>query len=60
VTVTSSSEVSGAGGTSSTITCTPTGSTTNIGDSPKTGQKATVTANGLLPGSYTCTVVIDP
>jgi hypothetical protein len=48
-----------AGGTSSTITCVNT-SNDGIGNSPQTGESATVTATGLKPGTYTCTVVVDP
>jgi len=57
LTVHAKSEVTGA--TSSVITCkdaTPA----NIGNSPQTASDATVTANGLMPGTYTCTVVVDP
>ncbi len=62
LTITVASEVSG--GTSSTITCTDGDHTTfpgtDIGDSPQSGETATVTANGLKPGTYTCEVVVDP
>jgi hypothetical protein len=63
------SEVSG--GTASRIACVD-GSSANIGNSPQPadtagtppiqnfGDPETVTANGLHPGTYTCTVVIDP
>lgn len=48
------------GGTKSTITCVDSGNT-NVGNSPKgPTDPVTVTANGLLPGTYTCTVVVDP
>jgi Prealbumin-like fold domain len=51
------------GGTQSKITCTDS-SSANIGNSPQPasgfGDPETVTANGLKPGTYTCTVVIDP
>ena len=54
VTMTVASEA--VGGTVSTITCTPV-----IGNSPQgPAESATVTAIGLLPGDYTCTVHIDP
>ena len=48
------------GGTKSTITCVDSGNA-NIGNSPQ-GPKdpAEVDANGLKPGTYTCTIVIDP
>ncbi len=52
-----------SGGTQSNITCTDS-SSANIGNSPEPdsgfGDPETVTANGLKPGTYTCTVVIDP
>jgi hypothetical protein len=52
-----------SGGTASKITCTDS-SAANIGNSPQPatgfGDPETVTANGLKPGTYTCTVVIDP
>jgi len=55
------SEVSG--GTQSSITCV-NAANHNIGDSPDpssgVGDPETLTANGLAPGTYTCTVVIDP
>lgn len=54
IAVTVSSEA--VGGTMSTITCTPV-----IGDSPKgPGPSVTVTAVGLPPGDYICTVHVDP
>ena len=57
--VTATSEVPGA--TNSTIPCVVAGSSTNIGNSPRGPvDPASVTAGGLRPGSYTCTVVIDP
>jgi len=44
------------GGTVSTITCTPA-----IGNSPQgPAELATVTAIGLPPGDYICTVHVDP
>jgi hypothetical protein len=53
------------GGTQSTITCTTgdpsTFPGTNIGNSPQgPNDPADVAANGLAPGTYTCTIVIDP
>jgi hypothetical protein len=49
-----------AGATNSTITCVDATST-NIGNSPQgPSDPATVTANSLKVGTYTCTVVIDP
>jgi hypothetical protein len=62
-----SSELAGA--TNSSISCVVTGTSTAIGNSPKPatgmGDPETVTANAagsdaLKPGSYTCTVVVDP
>jgi len=51
-----------AGGTQSTVTCTGTstdGKTTlNVSDGPK--ESANVSAAKLHPGTYTCTIVIDP
>jgi hypothetical protein len=44
------------GGTQSTITCSP-----QIGNSPQgPSGSVTVTANGLKPGTYACTIVVDP
>jgi len=47
------------GATSSTITCTNS-SNAGIGNSPQSGDPAEVDASNLKPGTYTCTVVIDP
>jgi Prealbumin-like fold domain len=63
LTVNVASEASG--GTNSSIKCVgPDPATTDIGNSPQPasgfGDPETVTANGLLPGTYKCTVVIDP
>jgi hypothetical protein len=66
LTITATSEVSG--GTKSSIQCTkgdPAGFPgTDIGNSPvgitTMVDPANVTANGLMPGDYTCKVVIDP
>ena len=54
-----------AGGTQSSISCVgPAPATTDVGNSPEpdtgVGDPETVTANGLVPGTYTCTVVVDP
>jgi Prealbumin-like fold domain len=58
--VTVTSEVSGAGGTQSTITCVDS-TPAAIGNSPQgPTDPVSVTANGLKPGTYTCTVLIDP
>lgn len=52
-----------AGASNSSISCVDSGSSA-IGNSPQPGSgkgdPETVTANGLKPGTYTCTVVIDP
>jgi uncharacterized surface anchored protein len=54
ITVTVRSEA--PGGTISTISCSPV-----IGDSPQgPAESATVTAIGLPPGDYVCTVHVDP
>jgi hypothetical protein len=63
VVVTATSQVTG--GTASSITCTgPSPGTGNIGNSPQPASgfadPVTMTANGLSPGTYTCTVVVDP
>jgi hypothetical protein len=48
------------GGTKSQITCVDSADA-NIGDSPSGNvESAQVTANGLKPGTYTCTIVVDP
>jgi hypothetical protein len=58
VSVTATSEVAGV--TNSTITCVDSGNS-GIGNSPQgPGDPVTLTANGLKPGTYTCTVDIDP
>jgi hypothetical protein len=44
------------GGTASTISCTPDGPSGSTG----ANGDATVSDTGLTPGTYTCTVVIDP
>jgi hypothetical protein len=56
--VTATGEVSGQ--TKSTITCTNSAAA-NVGNSPQgPADPAEVDANGLKPGTYTCTVTIDP
>jgi Prealbumin-like fold domain len=58
LTVNVASQASGA--TNSTITCVNS-TNAGIGNSPQgPGDPETVTANGLKPGTYSCTVVIDP
>jgi hypothetical protein len=53
-------EAAPAGTTKSQITCTDSTSA-NIGNSPTLNtDPATMTANGLKPGTYTCKIVIDP
>ena len=47
-------------GTQSTVSCVD-GSNAAIGNSPQgLAENAQVTATGLRPGTYTCTIVIDP
>lgn len=55
------SEDSGPGGTQSRIVCKDA-SNAVVGQSAGTGNTnpASASATGLLPGTYTCTVVIDP
>jgi hypothetical protein len=49
-----------AGVTNSTIKCV-NASNTNVGNSPQgPADPVSVTANGLKPGTYTCTITIDP
>ncbi len=58
--VTATGEAAPAGTTNSQITCTDA-SSVDIGNSPTANtDPATMTANGLAPGTYSCTVVIDP
>lgn len=48
------------GGTESKITCVDS-NTANAGNSPQGfSDPAEVDANDLKPGTYTCTIVIDP
>jgi uncharacterized surface anchored protein len=68
VTVNVASEVSG--GTNSAVQCVDSGSTdigdspqpagANLGDTSTFGDPLTLTADALEPGTYTCTIVIDP
>jgi len=56
--VTADSEADG--GTKSKITCVDS-TDDGIGNSPSSNDEhVSVTANGLAPGTYTCTVVVDP
>jgi prealbumin domain-containing protein len=57
ITATAHSEA--PGGTSSDITCVDA-SNTGVGNSPQSGENPAVAANGLAPGTYTCTIVVDP
>jgi hypothetical protein len=58
--VTANAQAQVAGATNSTVTCVNSTST-NIGNSPQgPSDPSKVTANDLKPGTYTCTVVIDP
>jgi Prealbumin-like fold domain len=60
ITATATSEA--PGGTQSTITCTGTStdSATVLNESNGPAGAASVSANGLHPGTYTCTINIDP
>jgi hypothetical protein len=60
--VTATGEAAPAGTTNSQITCTgPSPGTGNIGNSPTANtDPVTMTAQHLEPGTYSCTVVIDP
>ena len=54
------SQDSGAGGSNSSIKCID-GSSTDIGNSPvAAANSAQLDAKDLAPGTYSCTVVIDP
>jgi len=58
ITATATSEATG--GTKSTVTCVD-GSNANVGNSPQGPLAApSVSAKGLKPGTYTCTIVVDP
>jgi Prealbumin-like fold domain len=58
ISVSASSEVPGA--SNSTITCVNS-SNSGVGNSPQgPDDPVSVTANGLRPGTYTCTLNIDP
>jgi prealbumin domain-containing protein len=58
ISATATSEVPGV--TNSTITCVDSGGG-GVGNSPQgPGDPVSVTANGLKPGTYTCTIIIDP
>jgi hypothetical protein len=58
ISVNATSEVPGV--TNSTIKCVNSGSA-DVGNSPQgPADPVTVTANGLKPGTYTCTITVDP
>ncbi len=61
--ITASVASEAVGGTQSNIHCVDS-SNAEVGDSPDpdsgNAESATVTANGLAPGVYTCTITIDP
>lgn len=58
ITATATSEA--VGGTKSSISCVD-GNNADVGNSPQGPAEAvSVAANGLKPGTYTCTLVIDP
>jgi len=49
-----------AGGTQSTVTCLDENNA-NVGNSPQgLSESPSVTATGLAPGTYVCTIVVDP
>jgi uncharacterized surface anchored protein len=60
--LTVNAQAQSSGATNSTITCVDSSTpANNIGNSPQgPTDPAKVTANDLKPGTYTCTVVIDP
>ncbi len=58
LTVTINSQIDG--GTSSTIICRAADNSTVASGSTGANGDGSATANGLGPGTYTCTVVIDP
>jgi hypothetical protein len=58
--ITATATTEAVGGTKSKITCVNS-TAANVGDSPQGfGGDVKVTANGLKPGKYTCTIDIDP
>jgi uncharacterized surface anchored protein len=57
ITASATSEV--AGTTKSTILCKDANGGT-VKDSGSASDPASITKNGLAPGTYTCTIVIDP
>src|SRR5215471_3714172 len=57
ITATAHSEA--PGGTSSSIHCVDS-LNAEQGNSPQSGENPAVAANGLKPGTYTCTIVVDP
>ena len=60
ITATADSQDDGPGGTLTTITCVNSANA-NVGNSPSGNvHNPSVTANDLVPGTYTCTLVIDP
>jgi len=50
----------GSGETSATIDCEPPAGVDMPDGTPATGWETSVTHEGLTPGTYVCTVVIDP
>src|SRR5215831_2299413 len=61
--ITAHVESEAAGGTQNNIHCVDSGSN-EVGNSPQpasgNAESATVAANGLKPGVYTCTITVDP
>jgi Prealbumin-like fold domain len=59
ITATAHSQAPAPGGTVSTIDCVDS-SNAAVGNSPQSGGDAAVAATGLRPGTYVCTIVVDP
>lgn len=57
--ISASAKSEAEGGTSSKIECKDSGEKA-VGNSPQTGEAPKVSAKELKPGTYTCTVVVDP
>lgn len=66
--ITVEAKTQATGGTQSSISCVKQGTTTHIGNSPEPDSgftpnpkvEATGTTSGVAPGTYVCTVVVDP
>jgi Prealbumin-like fold domain len=58
--ITASAHSQAVGGTQSTVTCVDS-SNNNVGDSPQgPAESPAVAATDLTPGTYVCTIVVDP